>query len=527
MIAEQDRPAVSVILPVFNGAATVTAAIQSIQAQTFTDWELVVLDDASTDESLEICRQTAADDDRIRVLERPVNRGLAAAMNRLVEEASADLIAVQEQDDRSMSGRLAAQVALLGASPDVGMVSGIARWVDGDREVALFPGVLARGESYPDDMVEYLLVEQCKVVNACVMFRRRCLPDRRQAFDEGARMSIDWQFFVEVAHHDRIVGLPEVLVEMDRSSNRGSVTADKRLQGTEARRFLRKARRRYLHDPASPVNRHMLRRAWATQINLEGRWRGGVMGFGKVLVALALDPGSETIRASVQDNRRRGRDRLQRMSMDAAKAVRTILPSMDRLPVPTPRQVRSLLRPHAIRQHLLSREIAGYRAKSGKGILLGSAGQRIEGLVSCDLFDEQAELRIDATELSVFEDNSVDYIEHHHMIEHLPIDNVAQAVGEWYRVLEPGGYLVFTCPDFDALARLWTRTRSEAGRAKVERMVYGPQNHEGQFHRSAHTGRSLRRLVQDAGFDVVRSYAPFPNRSTPSQLLVARKPEVP
>lgn len=306
------RPSVSVILPVYNGSATVGAAVESIQAQTFDDWELVILDDGSTDDSLEICRGLATDDARIRVLSSPVNRGLAAGMNRLVEEASADLIAVQEQDDRSMPDRLGTQVALLEACPDVGMVSGVARWLDGDRELALFPGLLARAEPYPREMVEYLLVEQCKVVNACVMFRRRCLPDRRQVFDEDARMSIDWQFFVEVAHRDRIVGVSDVLVEMDRSRDRNSVTADNALQSVEARRFLRIARNKYLHDPESPVTRSVMRRAWATQINLEGRVRGGLPGLGKVLLAFAIDPTSSSIRSSARDNARRGWDLVQR-----------------------------------------------------------------------------------------------------------------------------------------------------------------------------------------------------------------------
>lgn len=221
-------------------------------------------------------------------------------MNRLVEEASADLLAVQEQDDRSLPGRFEAQVAVLEACPDVGLVSGVARWMDGDTEVVLFPGLLARGLPYPSGMV-----------NACAMFRRRCLPSHRSAFDEAARMSIDWQFFVDVAHRDRIVGLPDVLVEMDRGADRDSVTTNKDLQSAEARRFLGIARRRYLHDPSSPVTRSVLRRAWATQMNLEGKWRGGLRGMGKVLMALVLDPGSDVIRASARDNARRGWSRLR------------------------------------------------------------------------------------------------------------------------------------------------------------------------------------------------------------------------
>lgn len=314
--ASRAAPEVSVVLPVYNGERSVRAAIRSIHGQTFQDWELLIYDDGSTDASLEICESVAAGDARIHVMRGGVNRGLAAAMNVLVGAASADLIAVQEQDDRSVPERLRLQVAHMIEHPATGVVSGVARWMDGDREVALFPGLLARGGAFPSsssEMVELLLVEQCKVVNACAMFRRRCLPDGRPAFDEGARMSIDWQFFVDVAHRERIDGIPDVLVEMDRSSTRESLTTHRRLRASEARRFLRIAFRRYLHDSSSPVTRSILRRAWATELNLEGRQRGGLLGLVIVLAALAVDPYSPAIRDSAMEFATRGKGRLMRI----------------------------------------------------------------------------------------------------------------------------------------------------------------------------------------------------------------------
>jgi len=313
-------PSVSVVMPVYNGEASVEAAIRSVQGQSLEDWELVIYDDGSRDDSLAVCRQIAAQDSRIRVVAGGANRGLAAAMNRLMDEATAELIAVQEQDDESVPDRLAREIELLASDPKIGMVSGVAEWMSDGEPVTVFPGRLAAGIPYPEAMVEYLVVEQCKVVNACVMFRRECLPIGRAPFDEEAQTSIDWQFFIDVAHHFRIVGIPEVLVRMDRSPLRDSVTSDKKLQGTEARRCLRVVRQRYRADPESPVNWRMLRRAWATQLNLEGRWREGARGVPFVALACCLDPLRPELHASLRDFVRRG---LRKARATMARRFRT------------------------------------------------------------------------------------------------------------------------------------------------------------------------------------------------------------
>lgn len=76
-------PAVSVILPVRNGAATLESAIRSIVGQTFSGWELIVVDDGSTDRSLEIANDIARTDPRIRVLQRPAS-GIVVALNEAI-----------------------------------------------------------------------------------------------------------------------------------------------------------------------------------------------------------------------------------------------------------------------------------------------------------------------------------------------------------------------------------------------------------------------------------------------------------
>ena len=127
-------PAVSVVIPTFNRAASVRRAIDSVLAQDHTDLELIVVDDASTDDTAQSVRRIA--DDRVRLLEQPVNGGVAAARNRGIGAARAPLIAFLDSDDIWLPGKLSLQVAMMEAMPaQVGIVySGIENQTPGGAE---------------------------------------------------------------------------------------------------------------------------------------------------------------------------------------------------------------------------------------------------------------------------------------------------------------------------------------------------------------------------------------------------------
>jgi glycosyltransferase involved in cell wall biosynthesis len=114
------RPLVSVVLPVHNAARTVAAAVRSIQAQTLEDWELIVVDDASTDNSGKLVQ--AIVDPRIRVVRNATNLGLAASLNRGMAMAAGQYFARMDADDMSFPQRLARQHAFLEANPQVDLV---------------------------------------------------------------------------------------------------------------------------------------------------------------------------------------------------------------------------------------------------------------------------------------------------------------------------------------------------------------------------------------------------------------------
>lgn len=115
------RPALSVLLPFHNATRTLDGAIASIIMQSFSDWELLLIDNASTDESTVLANQWAEKDDRIRLIEEP-NIGIADALNTGIGHAQGPYIARMDADDISHPERFAKQLAFLEDHPEVGVL---------------------------------------------------------------------------------------------------------------------------------------------------------------------------------------------------------------------------------------------------------------------------------------------------------------------------------------------------------------------------------------------------------------------
>ena len=128
---------VSVCLPVFNGSKYLKTAITNISAQTFTDWELIVRDDGSSDNSRQIIDAAAAADDRIKIVHDLNHRlGLFENYNACIQAASGTYIKLFAQDDLLESDCLARMVEVLDSKPDVALVTCGKRWIDeNDQEI--------------------------------------------------------------------------------------------------------------------------------------------------------------------------------------------------------------------------------------------------------------------------------------------------------------------------------------------------------------------------------------------------------
>lgn len=186
-------PAVSIVMPAYNVEAFIADALDSVLAQTFTDFEVLVVDDGATDGSRGIAERYAAQDPRVRLFIHE-NRGLAAARNTALRNSSGHYIALLDSDDLWEPGFLAAQVAILDARPEIDIVTGNA-WTLGSWEHGLPARPVPDPRPHPDLFT--ILGDEYSVFIMSV-FRRRVY-DTIGGFDELLRTNEDFDFWFRSA----------------------------------------------------------------------------------------------------------------------------------------------------------------------------------------------------------------------------------------------------------------------------------------------------------------------------------------
>ncbi|MEO9130895.1 MAG: glycosyltransferase family A protein [Sphingomonas sp.] len=157
-------PAVSVIMAVYNGADLIGETLRSLQAQSFGDFEVVIVDDCSTDDSRAVVRGFG--DARIKLISLPTNQGVVAARNRAVAEARGRYIAALDHDDLCHPDRFARQVAWFEANPGTVLVGTAASILE---EGVVQPGSLAPVST--PMLIEWLLRIENPLVWSSVMMR--------------------------------------------------------------------------------------------------------------------------------------------------------------------------------------------------------------------------------------------------------------------------------------------------------------------------------------------------------------------
>ena len=215
-----ENPSISVVMPVRNALPFLEESITSILTQTLSDFEFVILDDASTDGSTELLRQWALRDRRIRLHESKEQLGLAMSSNAVVDKARAPLVARMDADDVAHPDRLLRQMNIMKDRPDVVLIGTLCNGIDASgREVR------------PRD--RWRLLRRSHLVpfpHGSAMFRREVF-DQVGGYDEKFVGAEDQDLFFRMATCGRVLTLPEVLYSYRYHSSNATLAHAKRAVG--------------------------------------------------------------------------------------------------------------------------------------------------------------------------------------------------------------------------------------------------------------------------------------------------------
>ena len=197
-----NTPLISVILPVYNAAGYVEESIQSILNQTCENFELIIIDDGSNDNSGGLIKNIK--DARIRFYSQP-NMGLAKTLNKGIELANGEFIARQDADDISMPERFEKQIQFLIANPEVNLLG---TWAE------IFPvkNNVPRFHKHPanDSELKFELFFDCPFVHSSVMLRKECL--KTTGYYNPEKTAEDFDLWARIARSSKVANIPDVLL---------------------------------------------------------------------------------------------------------------------------------------------------------------------------------------------------------------------------------------------------------------------------------------------------------------------------
>lgn len=239
---------VSVCIPTRNHARYLSAAVESALAQPLEDLEVVVHDDASTDETAAVL--AGFDDPRLRVARHARPLGIAASRNALLEDARGEYIAWLDSDDRYTEGSLASRVRVLEDNPGVGLVHGAFELIDDrGRPLRSWPAV-HNGDALQPGEVAFRELVQSNTITTSTVVARRSAHDEAGPFSEAVgRTSSDWDMWLRIALRADVAYTTDVVASYRQhagSISRPALAAGERLRCDMAvtRHVFRHERRR-------------------------------------------------------------------------------------------------------------------------------------------------------------------------------------------------------------------------------------------------------------------------------------------
>ncbi|HOA25840.1 MAG TPA: glycosyltransferase family 2 protein [Aggregatilineales bacterium] len=303
------EPRVSVVMATHNRAELLGRALDSVLAQTYRNFEIIVVDDASRDSTQEVLREYQRKHDNIRVLNLRQNVGAGAARNRGIQLARGEYVAIMDDDDVCVPTRFEQQLEVFEKHPTVELCFGLVQWVDANLQpLRVSPGIVRRGEfpADPTQVFTLMLFESNQVPHVAIMVKRKTV--LRYPYPEDVSVGEDWEVVLSMAaNRVTMHGIPQVLVLVDRSANREGLMQKKDSVFRDQRRILVRVCR------AHHVSYTMMFQAFSRQLTREARHWSRLRGILLAAVALLLWRENQLARTTLNEIMYRAWNKVQRV----------------------------------------------------------------------------------------------------------------------------------------------------------------------------------------------------------------------
>jgi glycosyltransferase involved in cell wall biosynthesis len=211
------KPAISVVLPVYNGARTIARTVASVLAQTYPDFELIIVNDGSADNTLEIISKI--DDRRVKIETRK-HAGVSASRNYGAACSRGRYLAFIDSDDIWLPEKLEVQIDALEKNLLAAAAYGWTDYID-EKDRLIFPGAHI---SFSGNIYDRLLVSDFLESGSNIMIRKE-IYNEIGGFDDSRRFCEDWEWALKLAQKHTFVAIPRVLV-LFRLSGSSATSAD-------------------------------------------------------------------------------------------------------------------------------------------------------------------------------------------------------------------------------------------------------------------------------------------------------------
>jgi len=199
-------PKVTVLMPAYNAEKYIETAIESIIDQTYKDFEFIIVNDCSTDSTLDIIERYAKQDKRIKIISNKENQKIAQTLNNGLKEAKGKYIARLDADDWSYPERLEKQVNFMEENPDVVLSSGNMEICDGElnkKNISNYP--------LSDKNIRKVFLQYNPTVSPAMIWRRE-ISEEIGGFSVNT-MSEDYMFFMDMSSKGEVANLKDVLIK--------------------------------------------------------------------------------------------------------------------------------------------------------------------------------------------------------------------------------------------------------------------------------------------------------------------------